>query len=445
MNEKSKLFVGFEVVKNDKTEKPIAYGGDGHILTIGPTRTGKTRRLLIPNLLLDPYNRSFVVIDIKGEIAALTHEHRTRIGSKVVALDPFGVLAERGVNIPTVGFNPMLMLDPRHRDFSDDAMVIAESLIQVAPNSKEPHFAEAAQDFAAGIVMLSKIHYGANANLSDVRTNIAASAESIEEVARTVEADENMHPAVKNKLAKFINAKEGKEIQSILSTASTQTRALDSVAIAASLAGGSVDFGALKRESHTVYLVLPPDRLLTHAKWLRLVISAAMTAMQKTKPVPGRPDVVFMLDEFPQLGRLQSIETAVSLNAGFGIKVWVAVQNLGQLKDQYGDNWETFPSAGAVTCFSPRDVFTRDYMTKLIGTGTRGLRSISISDGKVSTTDSVQKDDLISTQNWQNMILGEHYALLPTNEGRKTYRLFCPDFTQLPPVLSGAIVPGVAP
>ena len=162
--------------------------------------------------------------------------------------------------------------------------------------------------------------------------------------------------------------------------------------------------------------------------------------MQRTGKAHGRPDVLFMLDEFPQLGRLQAVETAVSLNAGYGVKVWAAVQHLGQLKDLYDDNWETFLSAGCVTAFAPRDVFTRDHLTKLIGTGTKALRSISTgSDGGTSVTTSVQKDDLISPHQWRQMVLGEFFAFIPTDKGQLIKRVYCPDFTALPEVKSGTI------
>ena len=47
------------------------YRGDRHILTIGPNGSGKTRRLLIPNLFYLK-DWSIVAIDPKGELFAHT-------------------------------------------------------------------------------------------------------------------------------------------------------------------------------------------------------------------------------------------------------------------------------------------------------------------------------------------------------------------------------------
>src|SRR5271156_1726816 len=115
------MYLGLEVGEDGRPGKRIGYNGDAHMLTIGPTRSGKSRRLLIPNLLYET-GRSMLVIDIKGELAAYTAAHRATKGGKVVALDPFGVLPGRGVKIPSVGFNPMRRLDPASDNFVDDAM-----------------------------------------------------------------------------------------------------------------------------------------------------------------------------------------------------------------------------------------------------------------------------------------------------------------------------------
>ena len=429
------MYLGNEFAdRKSKSGEAIGYQGDGHLLTIGPTRSGKSRRLLIPNLLYE-IDRSAVVIDIKGELAAATAARRTARGGKVVALDPFGELVRRGIGVPRIGFNPMLRLDKTDDNFVDDAVGLAESLVQVSPEMKEPHWAESAQDFVAGLIMLVRCTYGDKATLGMVRREISRSAAQIEMVARQV-LKSPPHEAIANKLSKFSDTKDNKELAGIMSTAQTQTRFLDSPNIVKNLAAGAIDFGLLKEQAITIYLVLPPERLVTHAKWLRLVIGSAMTDMQRTKPPPAqskRPDVLFMLDEFPQLGRLQSIEIAVSLNAGFGVKIWVAVQHLGQLKQQYGDNWETFLSAGCVTAFAPRDVFTRDHLTKLIGAGWKPMDSTSYNTGGgVGVTTSMQKDDLMPPSEWREMILGEHFAFIPTPGGQLIERLYSPDFTEIP-------------
>lgn len=424
---------------DNENRQVIGYPGDRHLLTIGPTRSGKSRRLLIPNLLYET-GRSMLVVDIKGELAAFTAAHRAAKGGKVLALDPFGILASKNVKVPVVGFNPMQTLNPDDENFVDDAMMLAEAMVQVTTEMKEPHFAESAQDVVAGLIMWCKQAFKEKASLRLVRKMICQPKDNFKVMYATAKRA-GANEAVFAKLARFENpAADNRELDGVLSTAQTQTRFLDSPGIARSLENGMVDFGAMKATNTTVYLVLPPSKLMTHAKWLRLVISSAMTAMQVTVKANDRPDVLFLLDEFAQLGRLQAVETAVSLNAGYGVKVWAAVQHLGQLKDLYNDNWETFLSASCVTAFAPRDVFTRDHLTKMIGTGTKPMRSITTGpEGEKSVATSAQKDDLMSPHQWRQMVMGEFFAFIPTDKGELIKRIHSPDFTALPEVKNGTI------
>src|SRR5271166_598418 len=66
----------------------MRYGGDQHVLVFGPNGKGKTTRLFIPNLL-QSQGSSIVVVDPKGELAAVTAKHRRTLGP-VVILNPFG-------------------------------------------------------------------------------------------------------------------------------------------------------------------------------------------------------------------------------------------------------------------------------------------------------------------------------------------------------------------
>src|ERR1700733_3776535 len=66
------------------------YEGERHLLLFGPNGTGKGTRFLIPNLL-SIKDRSIIVIDPKGELAAVTADYRRTVG-EVVMLNPFDVL-----------------------------------------------------------------------------------------------------------------------------------------------------------------------------------------------------------------------------------------------------------------------------------------------------------------------------------------------------------------
>src|ERR1700761_6054069 len=82
----------------------IHYAGERHLLLFGPNGTGKGTRFLIPNLLTMT-DRSIIVIDPKGELAAVTADYRRTV-SDVVMLNPFNVLG-----LGSAGFNPLAALE----------------------------------------------------------------------------------------------------------------------------------------------------------------------------------------------------------------------------------------------------------------------------------------------------------------------------------------------
>ena len=74
----------------DRAGGKVIYEGERHLLLFGPNGTGKGTRFLIPNLL-SIKDRSIIVIDPKGELAAVTADYRRTVG-EVVMLNPFNVL-----------------------------------------------------------------------------------------------------------------------------------------------------------------------------------------------------------------------------------------------------------------------------------------------------------------------------------------------------------------
>jgi len=67
---------------------PILFEGEGHLMTIAPTGSGKGTGCIIPTLLRHP--GPVIVIDPKGENGDVTARRRGELGQKVVILDPLG-------------------------------------------------------------------------------------------------------------------------------------------------------------------------------------------------------------------------------------------------------------------------------------------------------------------------------------------------------------------
>jgi len=170
------------------------------------------------------------------------------------------------------------------------------------------------------------------------------------------------------KLSRFADINpDNRELMSILSTAQTHTDWLDSRQVQVDLRQPTeLRFSEMKKRPMTVYLVLPPRYLETHATWLRLMITAVLTPLIRT--TGGDVPVLLMLDEFAQLGRLEVVERNMALMRGYGVKLWAILQDLPQLQDCYPKRWESFVSnAGIKHLFAPQDLTTVKYFSELAG------------------------------------------------------------------------------
>lgn len=343
-----------------------------HVLTVAGSRGGKGVSLIVPNLLL--YDGSVIAIDPKGELAAVTARARRAKGQKVVILDPFGVSG-----VPSGCFNPLDQLDPDDPDIQDDAAQIADALI--VPSDHEPHFTDAARILVEAIILLTMTMKPEERNLVTVYQLLAGSHSTLVELARRSEGRLTVRDALfkvmQNTKGVFDDVLVGlggnfasmaeRELASVYSTALTQLNFLKSKRLAATLTKSDLKLSELKSQKATLYLCLPAMRMGTHARWLRVIINLALIAFERTKARIDKP-VLMVLDEFPVLGHMKSIETAAGLMAGFGVKLWIVLQDLTQIRRLYRDSWETFiGNAGVAMFWSNSDKTTLEYISNKLG------------------------------------------------------------------------------
>lgn len=367
------------VLNLDSSENPIGpkmrYGGALHSIVFGPNGSGKSTRFILP-ALLELEGRSIVVVDPKGELAAVSAAYRRTVG-EVVIINPFGVLAERPgyQDMRSQGFNPLLSIGPNASSFNSDAALLADALIKV--ESQDPHWDGSAQSLLAAIIMYVCIEAkrtGHVPSLSDVRALLCLASEEANKrndyqakgiPALAAEMMRSNLAGLRNKVSQFTEWTD--EIRSIASAARRQTEPFDDPEISEDLARGAFDFREMKRRPITVYLILPPDMMERHAKWLRLILTSALRACMRPREA-GEPKVLFFLDEFAALGHLKIIETVWALVRGYGIQIVPVLQDIHQLRTLYKDRWETFVGmAGAILAFGARDLSSAKWMSERAG------------------------------------------------------------------------------
>jgi type IV secretion system protein VirD4 len=291
----------------------------------------------------------------------------------------------------------------------------------------------------AGLIMGVRLALPDTGSLADVREMIGHDYKRFRKsiLDMIVLAKTEKCPECEAKLSRFsVIDNESRELNSILSTAQTQTRWLDSRPIKADLGKGNYDWSVLKEKPTTVYLTLPARRLGTHATWLRVMIASIIQPLLKDTSKSEVP-VLLVLDEYPALaaGGFAVIEKNMAMFRGFGIKLWTVWQDLGQAINLYGKGWESFvANAGVLQSFAPQDVVTAEHLSKLmpltVMTAEQQSRSF---DGHHDKREPVAKHSLNTSDQSMPVMLPQHlrnmddgYAVLFSHKLKGPARAFFP-------------------
>ncbi|MBU1211956.1 MAG: type IV secretory system conjugative DNA transfer family protein [Alphaproteobacteria bacterium] len=391
----------------------IGFGDDTHAMTIAGNRSGKGRSSIIPTLL--SYAGATLVTDVKGELATITAASRAAEGYRVFVADPFDIVKgpARGYR---ARFNPLSILRPGSATMIEDAGLIADALV-VPGNTQDPHWDDSSRGFIEGVVLFVATDqlFEGRRTLATVRDLISGQASSAGETGMDVlavqmqannAADGHVRQAVIDAAEDFF-AKPDDERGSVLSNTRRHLRFLSYPQIRENVSGHDFDLAALKtgadRKPVSIYLCLPAMRMGTCNRWFRLFVNLALAQMEQI-PINPEPPVLFCLDEFPVLGHMQALENAAGQVAGFGVKLWVIIQDIGQLKALYKERWQTFlGNAGMVQLFGLNDLDTLEWVSKRLGTTSLIVRNKSevsdrdaTSSGRLGATWSLQTQPLMT-------------------------------------------------
>ena len=364
------LFLGL-----DENNREIGIETERHLITIGGARTGKGAALLIPNARRWPH--SLLTIDPKGENAERSYEQREAMGQRVGVLDPFKV-----ADIPDrlrISVNLLAGIDPDGFTAREDLKVIADGMVR-RTNPKNAEWDNGARDILAGVLAYVVATYPADQRtLAAARELLLQPHEGADDpagnptglyaTAQKMAVCEGGGGLAKSAGVTIMDALEnGKGLPpQFLDGARRHSEWLDSRPMRAVLDSSSFDLARLKSGSASLYLVLPPQYIDTHAAFLRLFVRCAINAMAAGGQRGGR--CLFMLDEFFALGRIDEIAKAAGLMPSYGVHLWPFLQDLGQLRELYNEagSQTFFGNSDAAIFFGNTDTLTLGYVSDRLG------------------------------------------------------------------------------
>jgi type IV secretion system protein VirD4 len=377
---------------------PVHYGGGGHALTVAPTGAGKGTCAIIPNLLRHPW---VFVIDPGGENTAIAAKAWRRKGYHFICLNPWGMHTEAPWSLPSHAVNPLSILDPASEAFASDADLIADMIVPLTgkESGSAPFFKqEARSGIRAFLMHIVTTEPPARRNLLTLRKYICAEAPAWGALMAAMKLNKAGGGLIAREAAQF-ERREGQspeEFSGVVSTIKQDTNFLEDPVMQRALSGESADLSVLKGRKDgkrikgcAVSVVMPLPYLDTHAAYSRLIAGMALWTMQRGALSRGR--VLFVLDEFPALKRLDRIANGLATLRKYRVWLWPIIQNIGQLKSIYGANWQTFMSnAGLKQFIGTGDLETAEYVSALCGETTIEIKTRH-SGGNITRAETQRK------------------------------------------------------
>jgi len=345
----------------------IRHDDDLHILTVASSGEGKGRTAINTNMR---YPGSLALFDINGEAAQIQYLARRKIGD-VIACDPFAKIADNRDGEPLGcegSYNPLdELLDSTTP--ADDCLQYAEALFpEVA--EKDPYWRGVTKRVVAGLMgyVLLEVEGGTICEILDLfRMSEEGLDSHLDHILEYDDEESDLHRLIKA-AARTLRDLEPQARRSVKEIALNELAIFDSDQMRRVMTSGPILFSEIKAVETSIFVVLPEDRMASHGRWLRLMATAALTALSRDRTVP-RHRVLLVLDEFANLGRLESLTKAISFLRDQHVKLWLLTQDIGQLEKLYGT--EVFSSiagnCGAISVLGCGDLRTASWASEMTG------------------------------------------------------------------------------
>jgi type IV secretion system protein VirD4 len=400
---KGGVYVGGWYDHSARRLRYLRHNGPEHILAFAPTRSGKGVGLVIPTLLA--WDESAVIYDIKGENWAKTAGFRSRQGHLCFKFSP----VEEGNSSRFNHLAEVRLFTPR--DVSD-AQNIADMIVRSGEDSPmERHWEDTAASLTTGMILHAcytasiERRIACLADLAGLFTRPGTeSRETLEEMLSYPHDPEyrrgwrtgtglktTTHPAVAEKAQEMLD-KESKELSGVLSTSKTALALYSDPLVARNTAASDFVINDLVNDDRPVslYLVVPPSDKIRLRRLIRLMFTMVANRLTERMAFDGSQQkrnkhrLLFLIDEFPSLNRMEIFADALSCMADYGLKAYLIAQDVRQIVDAYGQNESIASNCHVRIAFAPNQVETAELLSKMTGTTTVQKASFNFSGSRFS-------------------------------------------------------------
>ncbi|OSK14540.1 conjugal transfer protein [Escherichia coli M056] len=321
----------------------LATYGQTYLMLAAPPGSGKGVGIVVPNLLQYPH--SVVVNDCKFENWYLTAGFRRACGQRVLRFSP-----ER---LETHHWNPLRVINQDPLERLGEVRTLASSLY-VPDNMKNASWFAKARDMFTAIVLYLIETPELPFSLPQCY-EIAAQGTQLGVWAQNVIDERSasgrpLSAETVRELNIIISESKGKEFAQQMSFVTGRLSVYGEKLVALALTESdnpeeNIDFSTLRERPTSVYFCVTEGALKKFGPLMNLFFSQAIRENSKVLPEQGghvelddgrmalrlRYQVLFLMDEFAVMKRIEVMETAPALTRGAGLRYLIIFQNKSQI------------------------------------------------------------------------------------------------------------------
>jgi type IV secretion system protein VirD4 len=319
---------------------------DGHILVCGGAGSGKSSGIAIPSIL--GWQNAVFAIDIKGELSAAT------------AHEPGQHKIFNPASLDTWGFDPFYLLRESDNP-AQEAHEIAAAIIPEPANLKDPFWVRAAQNLLTGFIL---DYYQQGFNF--VETVQAILSKPVAEHVKYI--FEVGGELAKYYMSQFVNLKAETlagvfaELSNNLMLFATDKNIIAALSKEKNISPEDLEAGI------DIFLSIPEDKLEQWRPLLTLITNQFLKHFERRPDKTAKP-ILFLLDEFPRLGKIETVATALTTLRSKKITICLIIQSLAQLDYLYGREQRRviLDNCSYKAILGASDAETQEYFSRLVG------------------------------------------------------------------------------
>lgn len=352
-------------------------GRERSTLVLGPSRSGKTSSIIIPNVIAA--SGAVVSTSTKPDVLAATAAARTDAGWTFL-YDPSGTVAPPP-GVQRVGWSPVLA----SRDW-DGALSVGAAMVRSTRRAGRGSWAPLTDDHWSerAASLLSPLLYAAALTDEPLRRVLSWIDRHDGSSALRILAERvGEHVPATDVLAGLL-ATDEREQSGIWSTASGVLSAYRSESALASTEPPFLDPAAFCAGAHTLYVCSAGQQQQLLAPLVVGVLGDVRdAAYRRASENTAGPPVLLALDEAANIAPLPDLPSIVSEGAGQGLLALVSLQDLSQARSRWGAEAEGFLSLFGTTMVlgGIADIQTLESLSSLAGDVELPTRTVSSTRG----------------------------------------------------------------